>query len=535
VSKGSVVCGQIQGIDVHEVSIEIDISPGLHNFKIVGLAGKSVEEAKERISSAIKRTNYASPKKFNRKTVISLTPADIPKKGAHFDAAIAINYLIASKQINPFSGKCLVLGELSFDGFLTSTPACTAIALQSEQMNVQRIILPPGTYSDILEKIPIEKVFCTSLEEVIESIHKPLISIKKDAPKNRSQSSRENNRKKYLIDSIHGNNDAKRAILIALAGGHHLSMSGIPGTGKTILAQSAAQLLPQLSTKNAILSSTLHSLKKIPKNSFAPPFRSPHHHITTKSFIGGGTVFSPGEISLAHGGILFLDEFLEFKRDILEGLRYAIGMKKIAIQRTNYCTECPCDFILITAHNPCPCGYRGSPTHVCDCTAYSINTYTKKFSGPIVDRVDLHTFLEKVDYSKFSQNSKNSVCTKNDAHTESGSHLAQTIRLARLIQRRRQRKLNGSLEHMEISDILKRLNKSTEKYLISVARKLSLSARGYHSVVKVAQTITDIDCAQQILENQKMKTSPEKNFYENVPILKKSIQEALYFRTQGGS
>lgn len=453
------------------VTIETDISNGLHSFSIVGLGDKAVDEAKDRVSAAIKNIGYISPKQKNQKVVVSLAPADTRKEGSHFDLGIAIGYLIASAEITQLNKKVLYLGELSLDGDLRRVFGVLPIVQKAKELNFEEIVVPHMNAEEaaIIENIKI--IPAHNLTEVIDHITgKNLIPAY-------PQTKITYTKPTFDIDmrDIRGQEGAKRGIEIAAAGKHNIALYGPPGTGKTMLAKALWSILPPLKAKESIEVTSIHSVVGILSKKIVtyPTFRNPHHTSSYASMVGGGMFPRPGEITLAHRGVLFLDEFPEFDKAVIESLRQPLEEKKILIARAKSVVEFPADCILVATMNPCPCGYIGSTQKDCVCTPIEIKTYQKKLSGPIVDRIDMWLEVSTVEYDKLAGNTKN----------ESSETISQRVLSAR--------------SHIEKNTVTQ-LNKSVETMLSEYAKKLKLSARAYYKTIRIAQTIAYLDLRETI-------------------------------------
>lgn len=484
------------------VTIEVDLSKGLHAFSIVGLPDTSVGESKDRVSSAIKNSGYKSPKAKNQKIIVSLSPADLKKEGPFFDLAIALAYMHASDDLRFDPEKKIFLGELGLDGTLRRIRGVLPIVETAKAEGYEEIYLPK---ENALEAALVDgiKVFgAETLNEVVEHIKKPLRG-EKEGKKIIQQSKtpivfdRENKGADFA--DIRGQEGAKRGLEIAAAGGHNIAMYGPPGTGKTMLARAFSSLLPDLHFEEILEITGIHSVAGALRGELvtAPPFRAPHHTSSYVSLIGGGTFPKPGEVTLAHRGVLFLDEFPEFEKRVIESLRQPLEDNIVSISRAKGTAVFPSNFILVAAMNPCPCGNKDSKQKSCICKPSDLDRYKRKLSGPIMDRIDLWVSVGNVDYKKLS--------ATGGAGEDSGA-IKSRVKKAREIQEKRFAKAgrliktNSEMNVKDLSNIVK-LEKEVSDLLESSAERFALSARAYHRVIKIARTIADLENSLDIKSN----------------------------------
>lgn len=470
------------------VTVEIDITRGLHSFNIVGLPDKAVEEARDRVGSAIKNSGFQSPKQKNEKLIVSLAPADLKKEGSFFDLAIALGYLLSSGDIvfNP-NGK-LFMGELSLNGELLPIRGALPLAQIALDEGFTELYVPAVNAREAALVAGVTVYPVKTLREVIDHLHEPLgepALTQKIPPSPVTTIPR--SQKKHVLDfsDIKSQELAKRGLEIAAAGGHNVAMYGPPGTGKTMLARAFAGILPNLSIDESLEVTGIHSIAGILEAEVVtdPAFRSPHHTASYVSIIGGGAVPKPGEVTLAHRGVLFLDEFPEFDKRVLESLRQPLEDRVVHISRAGGSAKFPANFILVAAMNPCPCGFRGSRHKTCTCNPGAIERYQRKVSGPIMDRIDLWLEVEHVDYEKLS--------TSDGSIGEKSEPIRQRIDGARSIQYTRFGKTNSNLSAKDLERVV--LEREVKDILNQSAKKLSLSPRAYHRVIKLARTIADLD------------------------------------------
>jgi magnesium chelatase family protein len=470
----------------HVVTVETDMTKGLHAFTIVGLPDKSVAEARDRVASAIKNTTVAgeefkSPKSLNKKIVVSLAPAELKKEGAVFDVPAALSYLLASHQVKFDAKGKLFAGELALDGTVRPIRGALSLAKAAKEAGLAELYLPAENAAEASLVSGITIIPVRSLEELVAHLtnaeHIPTFVAKK-----RHESGIE-----AVLDDIRGQESAKRALEIASAGRHNIALYGPPGTGKTMLARAAAALLPDLSEDESIEVTTIHSLAGTLAETaiIRPPFRSPHHTSSYAAIIGGGSTPKPGEVTLAHRGILFADEFPEFHRDVVNALREPLEDRVVSVSRAKRSEIYPANFMLIAALNPCPCGFWG--TQRCECMPHLVEKYRRKISGPIADRIDMWVTVPEIPHELLSKK----------ARRASGETVAARKRIseARTVQARRFAKsaltTNADMRAKDIETFAE-LSDDAEETLIEAAKRMKLSPRGYHRTIKLARTIADL-------------------------------------------
>lgn len=482
-----VLSGATVGLESVVVTVEVDINmQGLPSFTIVGLPDKAVEESKERVRAAIKNSGADFP---GRRITVNLAPADLPKEGPQYDLPIAVGLLVASGQIETDLSYSLFVGELSLDGTLRHTNGILPMAMLTKDKHLPQVFVPDidSTEAAVISDIQIFPV--TSLIQLFRHLTKST-SIS-PTPYLHFSEIKKHVEYEFDFSDIQGQEQSKRAFEIAAAGGHNVFLKGPPGAGKTMLSRSLPSILPDLTEAEAFEVTKIYSITgNLPIGESiikTRPFRAPHHTTSRIGLIGGGTNPTPGEISLAHRGVLFLDEFPEFPRHVLEALRQPMEDGVVTISRAAGAVTFPAKFILIAAANPCPCGNYGDPTKKCTCLTGMITRYQKRISGPILDRIDLHLDVPAVPTEKLTDLSKRSV--------ESSQIVKKRVEGARVHQRRRFAK-SGLFANSEMSTKhVKELCPLSQDcyYLLQLAvSKLKLSARGYYKVVKVARTIADL-------------------------------------------
>lgn len=489
-----VFSGATVGLEGVPIEVEVDVgSSGLPSLTIVGLPDKAIDEAKERVRSAIKNSGFDFP---DRRITINLSPADLPKTGPSFDLPIAMGILLASGQIQNEIIDTLVLGELSLDGSLRHTNGILAMAILAKEKGFKKIFLPSidAREASVIKEVEIYPVtsildlfkHLTGAEEIKPSPHLDFSSVQTHIDA------------EFDFSDIVGQDQCKRAMIIAAAGGHNVFMKGVPGAGKTMIARALSGILPELTEDEALEVTKIYSITgNLPVGESIikfRPFRAPHHTISRIGLIGGGSHPMPGEISLAHRGVLFLDEFPEFPRSVLEALRQPMEDGLVTISRAAGTLMFPAKFILIAASNPCPCGFFGSEDKKCRCLPGQIERYRKRVSGPILDRIDLHVSVPAVKVDKLAVDGLRPTA-------KNSKEIKKEVQKARDLQTKRFRetKLTCNAE-MSTRDVKQFCVLSQEclNLLRQAVTKFQLSARSYYRLIKVSRTIADLDGEKEI-------------------------------------
>ncbi len=492
-------------LKAHIVPVEIDIAKGLHSFSIVGLTDKAIDEARDRVNAALKNAlflkseKFKSPKAGNKKIVVSLAPAHVKKEGPLFDVPIALAYLLAVGELSFDTSDKVFVGELALDGSVRSVRGVVPITQKARDAGFREIFVPfenaeeaalvggitvygVRTLAELITHLRASNPECEETTTLSPTPHQK-ITRTADAAGG------------ITLDDIVGQEHAKRALIIAAAGGHNVALYGPPGTGKTMLAQALRALLPELAEEEALEVTGIHSVAGVLEGGVRTdaPFRAPHHTASYVSLVGGGTQPKPGEVTLAHRGVLFLDEFPEFDKRVINALRQPLEDGVVSISRAQGTALFPSSFILVAALNPCPCGYFG--TNKCTCGAHEVRRYQHKISGPVMDRIDMWIEVGAIDHERLGEKAtQQRTQTHSAREAVVGARARQKERFQKAARLNSGMSARGIVHHAQLTEAAK-------ETLNTAAKKLDLSPRAYHRVMKLSRTIADLDASAETTEN----------------------------------